>query len=298
MKKIAFALVLSFCAAVSSFAYSSDDVNLKMVRLSENLNAILPNAATEQNVYAPAWIGKLLPSAPPHFAVGAEAGVTKFDLSPLKETADIFGVAGLPSLLVFPTITANARVGGLFLPFDVGFSAMYLNLNRIDSIADGLGIQFFDIGGDIRYAILRGDGFLPQISLGFGYYYIDGKISYAKDGLYAKFDYACHTMFAQAQVSKTFLFFTPYVGFRGIVSKSQADWSWVADAARVAGAPQYVDLVFGGNGSSSANFFGQFLPQVYGGFGLNLGFLALNFGAAYEFCNKIWGGNFSVRFQM
>lgn len=298
MKKLFVFAAFFLCSAFSSFSFTGNDVTQKIGEFSTIINSTVANAATEQNVYSSAWIGKLFPSAPPHLAVGVEAGVTKLDMEPLKDMAQIFGVTGLPSLLVFPTLTANARVGGFFLPFDIGFSAMYLDLTKLDSIADGLGFNFFDIGGDIRWAILKGTGPLPQISVGAGYYYISGSLSYAKEGLAASIDYATHTAFAQAQISKTFIFFTPYVGFRGIVYSSKADWNWAVSPSQIAGAPLYVDTAFAGTGSASADWFGNFLPQVYGGFGLNLAFFALNFGAAYEFKNGIWGGDLSVRFQM
>ena len=295
MKKIVFALCVSLMAGLS-FSYTGADVNSKLGDFANEINVTLPNAATQQNVYSSAWIGKVFPSTPPHFALGIEAGVTKFNLKPLKDMAKIFGVSGLPDLMVYPTITANARVGGFFLPFDIGFSAMYLNLSKLDSFAEGLGIKFFNIGGDIRYAILKGEGAAPQLSLGFGYYYIGGSVSYGESGLKANLDYASHTMFGQVQLSKTFMFFTPYLGFRGIFSKSATDWSWSVSAAKV--SPDYVDTTFGGSGKNSNSFGEKFMPQIYGGFGLNFGAFALNFGAAYEFVNKIWGGDFSIRFQM
>ena len=300
MKKttVSFLFALIFGAFGFSFTYTSYDVNKKLSDFCDDLNLTLPNAATQQNVYSKAWIGKLFPSVPPHFAVGVEAGVTKFNLSPLKDMAQIFGVNGLPSQLVYPTITANARIGGLVLPFDVGFSAMYLDLSNMDSVADGLGLNFFDIGGDIRWAILKGDGPLPQISVGFGYYYTSGKISYAKDGLAANVNYSAQTMFLQAQISKTIIFCTPYLGFRGIVSECDTDWLWLASAAKVASSSLYGDLAFYGAGQNKTSFFDKIMPQVYGGFGMNFGFFALNLGAAYEFVNNIWGADISLRFQM
>ena len=298
MKNLFIAAVFFFCAAFSAYAFDGNDVNQKLGDFSSTLNAIVANAATEQNVYSSAWIGKVFPSAPPHFAAGVEAGVTKFDMSPLKDVANIFSVTGLPSLLVFPTITANARVGGLFLPFDIGVSAMYLDLSKLDSIADGLGFQFFDIGGDIRWAILKGTGPLPQISLGAGYYYTSGRVSYEKEGLVSKVDYACHTAFLQAQISKTFLFITPYLGIRGIVYKSESTWNWFVTPAQIVQSIWYNDTACYGTGSATADWFGNVLPQIYGGVGLNLAFFALNFSAAYEFKNNIWGGNLSIRFQM
>ncbi len=281
-----------------SFSFTGQDVNNKLNSFAKGLNMTLANAATQQNVYSSAWIGKLFPSAPPHFAIGVEAGVTKFDLQPLKEMAQIFGVEGIPNLIVYPTITANARVGGFVLPFDIGFSAMYLDFHDIKTLADGFSLKFFDIGGDIRWAILKGEGPLPQVSVGVGYYYIGGKVNYSKDGVAAGFDYVSHTLFCQAQISKTFIFFTPYLGVRGILTKSNADWNWAVDASKISSSPMYQDVSVGGGGKTGLEFFDKFMPQVYGGFGMNFAFFALNLSAAYEFTNNIWGADLSLRFQM
>ena len=299
MKKIITGiLVAAFCAGAFARTFTASDVNDCLNSFSKNINKTLPNAATQQNVYSQAWIGKIYPSAPPHFAVGIEAGVTKLDMEPFKEAMDIFNVGGLPSFFVYPTITANARIGGFFLPFDIGFSCMYLDISGLKAVSDGFGINFFNIGGDIRYALLKGEGVWPQVSLGFGYYYIGGKISLNKDGVNAGLDYSTHTMFGQLQLSKTFLFFTPFVGFRGIFSKSATDWHWSVTDDKIALAASYVGTASSGKGSANSNWTDYFVPQIYGGFGLKFSFFALNVSGSYDFAHSIWGGNLSLRFQM
>ncbi len=262
------------------------------------LNKSLPNAASQQNVYASAWIGKLVPSAPAHFALGLEGGVVKLDTKPLSRLAGVFGVGKLPDSFIYPTITANARIGGLFLPFDLGFSCMYMDFSNLKSVCDGFGIQFFNIGGDMRWAILKGEGAAPQVSVGAGYYYIGGKVSLDKDGLSAGIDYSTHTLFGQVQVSKTLLFFTPYIGFRGIFSKSAADWKWSITSERKAAAASYVGAETSGKGSAKNDWTGNFIPQIYGGFGFNFGFFALNLAGSFDFAHSIWGADMSLRFQI
>lgn len=299
MKKILTALVLAlFSAAAFAKTFTAADANACLNGLAASLQKSLPNAAAQQNVYSQAWIGKLFPSTPPHFAVGIEAGVAKLDLEPLADFSEIFGIKGLPKSFVYPTLTANFRVGGFFLPFDFGFSCMYMNFPNLRAATDGFGIKFFNIGADVRYAILKGEGAWPQLSLGFGYYYIDGRISLDKDGVGAGIDYKCHTLFGQIQLSKTFVFFTPFVGFRGIFAKNGADWSWSVNDERISSAASYVGAETSGRGTKNSNFGENFIPQVYGGFGLKISFFALNLAASYDFKNSIWGGDLSLRFQM
>ena len=290
--------VLALSAAAFGKTFSAADINDSLGDFSSILNKTLPNAATQQNVYSQAWIGKLFPSAPPHLAVGIEMGVTKLDLEPLRNIAEIFKVGDLPKLFVYPTVTANFRLGGFVLPFDIGFSCMYMDFSKIKAVSDGFGIRFFNVGGDVRYALLKGEGVWPQLSLGFGYYYSSGKISLDKDGVKAGVEHATHTMFGQVQLSKTILFFTPYVGFRAVFSKSATDWAWFVTDARAAAAASYIGTETSGSGSANSSWTDYFIPQIYGGFGLKASFLAINLAASYDFKHSIWGGNFSFRFQM
>lgn len=299
MKKIFAILAFSVCSfgAVAA-SFTEADVNACLSDLSIKLNKTLPNAASQQNVYSQAWIGKVFPSAPPHFAIGVEAGVTKLDLSPLGTVTDNFNVGSLPKTFIYPTLTANFRVGGFVLPFDFGFSCMYMNFSKLKAVSDGFGIKFFDIGGDVRYALLKGEGVLPQISLGLGYYYLGGKISLDKDGVKAGIDYATHTLFGQIQVSKTFVFVTPFVGFRGIFSKSSTNWDWAVTDERIAETAAWAGSATSGKGTQESSWTDYFIPQIYGGLGLKISFFALNISGAYDFRHSIWNGNLSLRFQM
>lgn len=297
MKKIFLAaLLFLFPLNVFFAAASAADVDESLNSFSENLNASVMNAATQQNVYAEAWIGKLFPSTPPHFGAGFEFGVSKLDLSPLNDVLKIFDAGSVPGTLVFPTITGNFRLGGFVLPFDFGFSFMYLNLSEV-KMADGIGLKYLNLGGDFRWAILKGEGALPQLSVGAGYYYTGGKVSYDNSGLSAGLEFGTHTVFLQTQLSKTLIFFTPYLGLRGIFAASSVDWNWNATSA-LATKADFPNTRLAGSGSVSTSFFADFIPQLYGGFGLRFGGFALNLGGSYDFRNSIWGADLSLRFQL
>ncbi len=291
---------LSFFAAIALFSafaqgHSFSEVSSGMNGFALSLDKTLPNAVVQQNVYADAWIGKFFPSAPPHFGFGAEFGVAKFDLSPLKGVADIFGISAVPKTFVFPTFTANARIGGLILPFDVGLSFMYIDLSKL-RLVDGIGIKYFNIGGDVRWAIFKGESAFPKLSVGGGFYLTKGDFSFEKDGFNTSLDYCVKTAFVSAQISKKFIFFTPYAGFRGIFSDSDIKWNWQVSPER-AGAANYTS-VRAASGKQSSGFLDSFIPQVFGGFGLDISMMALNFGASWDFKNSIWSADVSVRFQL
>lgn len=291
---------LSLFAAATLFSafaqvHTFDKVSSGMDGFALSLEKTLPNAAVQQNVYADAWIGKFFPSAPPHFGFGAEFGVAKFDLSPLKGVADIFGISSVPKTFIFPTFTANARIGGLILPFDVGLSFMYIDLSKL-RIVDGIGIKYFNVGGDFRWAILKGEGAFPKLSVGGGFYLTKGGFSFEKDDFNTSLDYCVKTAFFSAQISKKFIFFTPYAGFRGIFSDSDIKWNWQV-SSELASASKY-NGVLAASGKQSSGFFDSFVPQVFGGFGLDISMMALNFGASWDFKNSIWAADVSVRFQL
>lgn len=291
---------LSLFAAVTLFSAFAQDrafdkVSSGMDGFALSLERTLPNAAVQQNVYADAWIGKFFPSAPPHFGIGAEFGVAKFDLSPLKDVADIFGISAVPKTFIFPTFTANARIGGLILPFDVGLSFMYIDLSKLRLI-DGIGVNYFNVGGDFRWAIFKGEGAFPKLSVGGGFYLTKGGFSFEKDGFDTSLDYCVKTAFLSAQISKKFIFFTPYAGFRGIFSDSDIKWNWQV-TSELASASKY-NGARAASGTKSSGFFDSFIPQVFGGFGLDISMMAINFGASWDFKNSIWAADVSIRFQL
>lgn len=97
----------------------------------DDLADVIPNSQTQQNVYAEAWIGKLFPGF--HFGAGVNAGVSALDVSTLKDAALALGVDDVKDIndtLVFPTITVDARLGGIILPFDIGVTAMSIDTSR------------------------------------------------------------------------------------------------------------------------------------------------------------------------
>lgn len=260
---------------------------------------VIPETSTQQNVWADAFIGKVFPAFPPHFGGGITIGGTLLNAEGVKLAADtmmtkvksitddfqenvqslglskinnidysnMFDIGKLPSKIFIPTATVDLRIGGLFLPFDIGVCAMMTNPNLTDidlsnpsSILSANGnlkfggskyngtIDYLTVGGDLRYAILEGDLILPKISIGAGYYYTTGSIGFnAKSEKQTNFTdslggntkqittaginiaYNTQTAFVQLEVSKKILFMTIFGGARGIVSSSTNSWSWDFD---------------------------------------------------------------------
>lgn len=274
----------------------------------DDLADVIPNSQTQQNVYAEAWIGKIFPGF--HFGAGVNAGVSALDVSSLKDAALALGVEDAKDIndtLVFPTITVDARLGGIILPFDVGVTAMSIDTSKMDSVdkaIDPVAIDFFTIGADIRYAIFQGGFMRPKWSVGAGFYYTKGGVDVDDDTAKASLDFKSTTFMVNTQASIKLLCLVPFIGGRALFSKTSVDWKVNADWASIIAdeADSYYDgvrdaLTWGilpSSFSGSSSGFSVY-PQVFGGIGLDLLFLNLTVSGSYDIASKIPSAAVSVR---
>lgn len=287
-----FFLIISTALLISFPAFSDDYTKLQdhMSAFNRQLSQVIPNAAAEQNVYSDAWIGKFIPSLPMHFAIGLESGVTKVDMNDFASAGQMVGIYDIPKSFVYPTIAANAKLGGIFLPFDIGFSCMGLDTKSLGDIGRYMELNYFVIGGSFRWAILQGKGICPVLSIGAGYYYTKGGIGKNNSNCGVNFNYETHTVVCEAQLSKKIVFFTPFIGFRAIFSKSLNSYSWKSQTP--------IGSFTSGSGKLETKFSESFTPEVFGGIGFTMGFIQLDVNAGYDFYHKIWNGGLSLRFEL
>lgn len=270
----------------------------------------LPNSQTTQNVWAEAWIGKIFPF--PHLGFGINAGASKLDIVSLKDAAEALAidVDDLRDSYAFPTVTADVRLGGLILPFDIGFTACSIDTSKLGSLEDALdpvSFDFFAIGGDVRYALLQGGGIRPKLSIGGGFYYTDGSVKVTDDAATAALDFTSTTIFASTQASVKLLCLVPYIGGRVLFSKTKVDWSVDADWSKIytGEVTARIDDVmdwgilpthFGGSGESG--YFEDIRPQIFGGLGIDLLILNVTANFSYDFLSKIPAAGMSVRLAL
>ncbi len=140
-KIIAIGLVLLLALSAFGNITPADKVSQGLEDFSIQLFDVIPNVALQQGVWPEAWIGNIFPSAPPHFGLGLSFGAAELPIEGLNKALSQFnevsGGASFPSLgdsLAFPTFTADARVGGVFLPFDIGMSFMRLPNMKFDNV--------------------------------------------------------------------------------------------------------------------------------------------------------------------
>lgn len=128
--------------------------------------------------------GKVLPG----FDIGIEATVIKIDKNASYWQNAVTDPGDLPSNLIFPKF--HAQVGLPVVPIDLGF--VYANVPGSD-------IKY--VGGEIKWAILRGSTVSPAIAIRGAYTKVSGVDVLDLD-----------TKSLDVSISKGFAIFTPYAG--------------------------------------------------------------------------------------
>ena len=274
----------------------------------DELADAIPNVQMQQNVWAPAWVGNYL-----HFGFGINVGVSDLDISMLKEIAVSLGIDEIAEVqddLYFPTVTADFRIGGVFLPFDVGFTFFSLDTSdlgsSIEEAMDPISFSLYAVGFDVRYALLQGGAyFRPRMSVTAGFYYTDGGIYVADEDAKASLDFQSITWVLGAQGSVKFVCFIPFAGIRGLFTKTTVDWYAEANWPEILTDvdDEYYTLLSNAlnwgilpdtlEGSNTSEF--SFHPQIYGGFGLDLLALDITFSGTYDFVSAIGSIALSMR---
>lgn len=304
---LAGAVSFSF-ADISNITASLSKINGGLDDFASELGFAVPQAAVQQNVYADAFIGKVFPAVPPHFAVGFNTGFTHLNTSGLAKAADSLEIDGVNDDLYFPVLNADIRIGGLFLPFDVGFSFMTLDVSSLNTMDADFTAEFTTFAVDARYALLEDGLVTPGISLGVGFSMNSGTFGASNKYAEVTVDYNVKTLYTQLQISKALnipvvsIGFTPFLGLRALVSDYSNDWSWNVDNGSIS-AKSLKSLGVTTSGTASSDGFGGFQPQVYGGVGFNFMLIQLTASACADLRHiggddNLWSGALSLRAKL
>lgn len=272
------------------------------------------NTQPLQNVWAESWIGMLIPNV--KFGFGINAGLASLDISPLKDAASALAIdeaENLNDTLAFPTATADLRLGGFILPFDIGFTISSIDSSKIEELDDKISpceFDYFSAGGDLRFCILNKGSKLvhARISLSGGGYYTKGSVKVAdkeSSESSASFDFNSTTLFLGAQANAKLFCFVPFAGGRVAIAKTNIKWAAHADWLNILGddsngyiakAVKYNILPsdFGNESESEWTLH----PQVFGGIGIDLFIIDVTVSASYDFAKQILGAAASVRFSL
>lgn len=301
----AFAFDWNTLGTVEEYKARAAKVDGGLKDFTEQLAVAIPQAATQQNVWADAYIGKLFPAIPPHFGGGVNIGLTHMDTSGLAQAAKALDIKGIEDSYYFPVITADLRVGGVLFPFDAGITVMKTGSIGTELMGADMNVNLTTFGADVRYALLEGGLVMPKVSVGAAYYYNEGKFNASSKYADAEVEYKVHTLSLSAQASKSFLICTPFVGVRGVVSKYDNSYSWkMKSMASLDSLLASAGLATGNSGSYKSDKFdfAELQPQVFAGVGFNLFVLQTTVSVTADLRNiadkGLWSGALSLRLKL
>ncbi|MCL2600046.1 MAG: hypothetical protein FWD88_02550 [Treponema sp.] len=191
-----------------------------MNTLAGNMARALPFNASMGLNWSDAHIGKFFPSMPPRFGGGVVAGFTVINIDPLQNLLDMFGFGDLTDWGGFPLPggMVEGRIGGFFLPFDIGVKVGFLPVS-LGPLQDN--VDYFLIGADIRYEMYHGNSIIPMISLGFG-------VNHLRGGLWATVTQPIRFNYTEGGVDHILRIEDPRVGISwettAVDFKAQASW--------------------------------------------------------------------------
>ena len=292
MKKI-FSILLILCLFTSVFAFDKEVVEAGLTDFITGLADTAPAATTMSNVWADGYVGQVL-GIPPHFGVGASAGVAKMDITGIKKAASELGISYIDKLsdnFVLPVASVEAVVGGLFFPFDI--SGSYMTLKNPIGISGKNSLQYkFDCFNiKLRVPVLKQNIVLPNLSIGLGFARINGgfSVDLADSTTYLKTSFSSDVYSADVQVSKSVIFLTPYAGARVLASKSDNSWEYDYEVAGITsgtGKGEYK------NDDMNVSY------QVFGGASFNILVIKLNVNAAYDLKTQLWSAGLGAHIQL
>jgi hypothetical protein len=266
-----FLLFVNICAAdvVSQDARGS---------FEEEIQRYLPFTALTPLIWSDAYIGQVI-SRKPHFGAGLSYGMSTNGFSSVRKLFDGLDVGGLNTDGVFmPPVYAHVRIGGFFLPFDIGVIA---SIPLPIKPADNMRAEQQTIGGDLRFVLVREGTKLPGVSLGVVYVQTKGGLFVdEQDVTVVRWEGGAIEI--KAQISKTVQYFTPYFGAGG-------SYTWTQAGYKAVGIDRPID---------PANYVNGILFRVFGGASINLWALRLDLSVNVGFPDVSYGVVAGLRFQL
>lgn len=332
VKKKPYVLIVVMSLFCGSFGFaesiSLNDLQDRFDGFSEALAKSLPFNASMGLNWSDAYIGQFF-DAPPHFGVGLSAGATTIDVNPATDLLKSFDVPYRLSFLPLPAYVVEGRLGGFIIPFDIGVK--FGALPDAPLLADsGVDINFLLAGADFRYGLIKQGVALPNVSIGFGVNYLKGGISasvggertftfndgttdhtFALDKPTVGLSWETVTLELKAQVSKTLLIVTPYVGAGvsyAVVSKAGYDVKTrviydgneigVDDIAEIQKAVPGLKNIGGEGFSSSYNRHDSWGIRLFSGLSFNLLIIKIDLTGMFNLIDQNYGVTLGVRAQL
>jgi hypothetical protein len=311
--------------AFSQNIISSDVLNAVVDNFAESIVKTLPFNSTIGLNWSHAHIGRFFPSLPPRLGVGASIGYTTMPITPIIDLCNVLNIA-VPDEFAFgfrlPAYTVEARIGGIFLPFDVGvkygYSRLYDTLENTTEMRDNYRL----IGADLRYSILNSSSIPVRVSAGLGFNRLEGSFSQSLSlgqsytfGSYVirvtdpdlSLAWETTVLELKMQASLSLPFITPYFGVGLGWAWSKAGYHVYSDVL-VNGYPitqqiAYMLRLLGVTGIDEYGFermveVNNSIMRLYTGISLNISFLKFDLTFLYNVMDNSIGGTLGARLQL
>jgi hypothetical protein len=320
---LAFLAVFPLAAQISYESYKGGFQDF-----ADGLAGALPLSAAVGLNWSDAYIGSL-----PHLGVAVTVGAATMPWDAFAKVESMLGsdIAGkYPQIKDFgapvPAIAVEGRIGGLLLPFDVGVKVGFLPADAQLLLPSGVTAEYLMFGGDVRYALIKGGALLPRLSVGAGYTYLKGSLTYADvlngpqdfavgpeqirlSNPDVKFEWEASVIDLKAQLSKDLVLFTPYAGVGASLAVTSAGGGLDAKVTQTSGAdltPGQIANIEAFTGESFNPSQGFFVSseangwsfRAFGGVSVNVLMLKLDLTAMVNLVTGTYGGSISGRFQI
>ncbi|MDC7232106.1 MAG: hypothetical protein PQJ58_02650 [Spirochaetales bacterium] len=322
MKKSIIIILLLALGSSLYAQYNLDDVTDSFQVFAEETAKALPLAANMGLNWNDAYSGKF-----PHFGVGLTAGAVFLPSEAFEDVLALTGtdnLAGMDKLgIPLPVYSFDGRLGLPVIPLDVGFKFGVLNPEMLD--LDGMAIGFKMIGGDVRWGILEDKRFRPDVSIGFGYTWLNGDITapmadqnidISDTGVGStlslrdsdvNYNWSSNVMDFKAEVSKKILILNLHAGAGYSYGFSKAGGGLTASNVYVDDtqiSDDQIDQINAAtgmsidpNGLSVLSEINGGTFRLFGGVGLNIFILKIDLGAVYGVSTDTLGLSGNIRIQ-
>lgn len=319
-KKILFVLLLVSTSIFLVFAenpatFNTENISTGLDDFTFSLIKTAPSTVSHQNMWASAYIGQLL-DLPPHLGGGVSFGMAQLKTDGLTTVFKEMGLTYDVKNLFLPTLTFDARIGGLLIPFDLGVHGMMIKNPLEFNIQETVfSIDYGTVGADVRIPLIKEEGALPNLSIGAGYAYSKGNagINVKEGTACVSAGYESQILQATVQLSKKILIVEPFVGLRGTLSSNKRNWSWNYDGTKalddakikeLEAVPGALDALKAENKFDSGDWSGfafnkedpNYTAQIFAGIGIDFLFIAQGtLNVSFDLVNQIWAGGLSLR---
>jgi hypothetical protein len=340
MKRFLFALVLVL-SATAVFAAPVDFSAFEpgFNKFVQSLATNAPFNASTGLTWSQASLGQF-----PHFGIGLTVGATTVPAAAVTTMVNALGIS-LPSEFSYfskigipvPAYTIDARIGGFVLPFDIGLKVGYIPASALQKAGSSVAADFLLAGGDVRFTILKDQGFVPALSIGVGYTYLQETVSVAglmSSGITIANVYdgsVYHTLSmsnpslqvqsqtnvleAKLQLSKQILFLTPYLGAAAAFSFGSTASGSVQSTLLYDGGPinqtqiDQITAYYIAQGQTPPSFSSMGFTahasapvgmdyRIYGGLSFDIIVVSIDLGAAYDISNNSFGASANLRLTL